>query len=210
MRDKSEPGLLLVYLDDSESMDPLRTKYGEWAIRLFRSIKIDDPAKVGVHLATFRSNVIGISDLQLTGKSTLESAIIDYEDSRKEVDGKKPETRDTGTSLKEVLKDAYRQIEESKATTVLLVVFCDGGVEDGKHGDLPGALAAAKKLETPPSSVSNLRVLMLGISGKSNGALIRAQQDFWNKVKVDYQLGKDADTDAIIAASGEEFGSLVK
>ena len=58
-RDRQEPMLLLLYMDDSASMDEHRKEYGEWAIRLLRAIGPEDPEKVGVHFSTFRSNVIG-------------------------------------------------------------------------------------------------------------------------------------------------------
>src|SRR4051794_37192202 len=71
-RDKTEPGLLLMYLDDSGSMDAYRKQYGDWAIQLLRKINTDDPDKVGVRLCIFRSGVTSKADLKLTGKGAIE------------------------------------------------------------------------------------------------------------------------------------------
>src|SRR5688572_21452049 len=76
LRSGAEPALLLLYIDDSASMDPARMRYGDYAIRILRGIGVDDASKVGVRFCTFRSDVIPQADLTLANKSTLEKAAI--------------------------------------------------------------------------------------------------------------------------------------
>lgn len=214
-RDGSEKGLLLLYMDDSASIDKNRGNYGDWAIQVLRSIKVKEANDVGIHFAAFRSEPISRADLRLTGKSTIESALISYEDDHGPTDidtnSKKKDSRDLGTSFENTFKEANDIVSKSKATSVLMVIFTDGGIEDGPNGNLKGAISQAKAFMGAKGGGSkNRKVLILGLTEDDNGKLIRSQYAFWKNVGGDYQLGKMSDTQAIIADGCSTFSSSIK